>query len=164
MRILVHVNKFYDWEPLPADVVPTPADIKANRVKPTATGSWLMRVPKEANTFTDVQIPESEIVSLIIHDAVKEGMFHTRAEAAGHWLGRHIAQHHFHRNWVTKIEAVDDGPVATLLDAEYQRMLSADLLKEEDRALLFEKYEEVFTNDQLAEHFYTRLGAKKEVV
>lgn len=160
MRIFVYVNKFYDWEPLPNDVEPTEQDIKSNRVKPSLGGGWLMRVPKVKDTYTDIQLPEQQLVNLLMQDAFKEGVFHDRAEAAGHWLARHIAQHHFHRSWITKIEVMDDGPVAEIFDAEFERLKQANHLQEEDREELLEKYKTEYTTDELVAAFTARFDVK----
>jgi hypothetical protein len=162
MRILIHVKKFYDWEPLPDGVEPTEQDIKATRVKPAADGRWLMRVPQDRASYTEIQLPESELIALIMQDAVKEGIFLNRAEAAGNWIGRHIASHHFHRTWVTKIEVVDEGPVRAIFDAEFTRLRDANQLQDEDLDLLVDKYEMPFNDAALVSHFNTRLGVKAQ--
>lgn len=162
MRIFVYVNKFYDWDPLPEGIEPTAQDIKSNRVKPALGGGWLMRVSKVAETYTDIQLPELQLVNLLLQDAFKEGVFHDRSEAAGHWLARHIAQHHFHRSWITKIEVMDDGPVAEIFDAEFERMLQANHLQSEDRDELLEKYTTAYTNDELVAAFTARFDVKKK--
>lgn len=68
MRITVHLNKYYDWDKVPGDVVVTQADIEAKRVKPAMDGGWLMRVAKETATHTEVHMPESQVIAKIVHD------------------------------------------------------------------------------------------------
>lgn len=165
MRIYVHVSKFYDWESLPEGVEPTEADVKSNRVKPALNGGWLMRVPKEMETYTDIQLPEAQLVALIVQDAFKEGNFYDRCEAAGHYLARHVAQHHFHRSWITKIEVQDDGPVPEIFEEEFERIRAANHLQVEDHEPLLEKYTTEFTTDDLVAAFMARFNVKpkKEV-
>lgn len=166
MRIFIHVSSFYDWEPVPADVEVTEADIKALRVKPADTGGWLMRVSKSLPngelTHTDVQMPEGELVALIIDDAIKQRNFLNRAEAAGHYVARHVAAHNFHRAWVKSVEALDEGGEPEKFAAEVDRFVEVGRLSAEDKDDLLERYAEQFTTAELEAFLQKRLGVKKK--
>lgn len=165
MRIHVNLNGFYDWAPVPSDVAVEDKDVRAGRVKPAADGSWLMRIPvKDVTTSTTIAIPENEVLAMQFHDCVKEKTILSRVEAIGHIVGRQVAQHHFHRSWITSIEVEDDGPVASLFDLEIQRFLDAGVIPEEDRDELLEKYLQATTAEDVINHLFTRLGAKKPEV
>ena len=112
MRVVVHVKKFYDWEPVPADVVVTPQDISSEKVKPAANGGWLMKVTKTLATHTQVNLPEKQIVAKIIHDRTRPegGRTLTRKQAVAFYLSENVMPHHAHRSWVTGFEVHDDGP------------------------------------------------------
>jgi hypothetical protein len=111
MRILVHIKKVYDWEPVPADVKVTPADIAAERVKPSASGGWLMKVTKNFATETQVNLSEEQVIAKIIHDKTRPegGRVLTRKQAIAFYLSENVMPHHAHRSWITSIEVDDLG-------------------------------------------------------
>lgn len=165
MRVHVSLNGFYDWDPVPPDVLVEDKDVKAGRVKAAADGAWLMRVPKKGVvTSTDIHIPEGEILAVQFQDCVKENVVLSRIEAAGHIIARQTAPHHFHRSWITDIQVEDDGPLPDLFNTEIQRFLDAGLIQPEDREELFSRYTEASTNEAAVDHLFTRLGAKKPEV
>lgn len=165
MRVHVSLNGFYDWDPVPPDVLVEDKDVKAGRVKAAADGAWLMRVPKKGViTSTDILIPEGEILATQFQDCVKENVILSRIEAVGHHIARQVAQHHFHRSWITDIEVEDDGPIPALFDLEIQRFLDAGMIQTEDRDELLSKYTEASTSEDVVNHLLTRLGAKKPEV
>jgi hypothetical protein len=121
MRIVVHHSKFFDWEPVPADVKVTAADLAAGKAKPMFRGEgYLMKVTKDApdgSTFTEVQISEAQICAKIIHDKCRPegGRMLTRKEAVAMYLSEHTLPQHTERAWLTKVEVEDDGPNEALM-------------------------------------------------
>jgi hypothetical protein len=112
MRVTVSVKKFYDWEPVPGDVVVTQQDISSEKVKPAANGGWLMKVTKNLETHTQVNLPEEQIIAKIIHDRTRPegGRVLTRKQAVAFYLSENVMPHHAHRSWITGFEVHDDGP------------------------------------------------------
>jgi len=117
MRVIVHVNKFYDWVPVPADVTVTQADITSEKVKPASGGGWLMKVTQNQPTHTHVQLPEGEIIAKIIHDKCRPegGRTLTRQQAVAFYLSENVMPHHAHRSFITSFEVEDDGPDEALM-------------------------------------------------
>ena len=132
MRVVVHVKKFYDWEPVPGDVVVTQADINAERVKPAANdGGWLMKVTKTIKSHTQVNLPEEQIIAKIIHDRTRPegGRVLTRKQAVAFYLSENVMPHHAHRSWISGVEVHDDGPDEKLIRA----MLAPHVISEASR-------------------------------
>ena len=102
MRIIVHVNKCYDWVPVPSDVTVTQADIAAERVKPASGGGWLMKITKNVQTDTVIGLPEEQIIAKIIHDKTRPegGRTLTRQQAVAFYLSENVMPHHAHRSWM----------------------------------------------------------------
>ncbi len=118
MRIVAHVSKFYDWEPIPADVKITTADIAAGKVKPSLSGGYLARVTKNLPTQVEIMLPEEQIIAKIIHDKTRAegGRTLTRSQAIAFYLSENVLPHHAHRSWLTKFELHDtDGPDEEML-------------------------------------------------
>jgi hypothetical protein len=121
MRIVAHHSKFYDWEPVPADVKVTAADLASGKAKPMMRGEgYLMKVTKDApsgSTFTEIHISEAQICAKIIHDKCRPegGRMLTRKEAVGMYLSEHTLPHHAERAWLTKVEVEDSGPDEVLM-------------------------------------------------
>lgn len=113
MRIVVHHKKVYDWVPVPDDVIVTKADIAAEKVKPSGSGGYLMKVTKSEPTHTVILLPEEQVIAKIIHEKTRPegGRTLTRKQAVSFYLSENIMPNHAHRSWVTKIEVEnDDGP------------------------------------------------------
>ena len=119
MRIVAHVSKFYDWMPVPADVVVSKADKAAGRVKLGNDGQWLMRVPREMKSHVQINLPEHQIVAKIIHDKCRPegGRTLTRKQAVAFYLSEHVMPQQAHRSWITSFEVHDDGPDEALARA-----------------------------------------------
>src|SRR6266446_986514 len=110
MNIVVYLNGFYDWEPVPEEVTVTDADVIAKRVKPSSSGGWLMRVSKKQDTYTQIGLGEADICTLIIGDKVRDRVTLTRNQAVARYLARHVMPHHAHKNWMKSFEVSDNGP------------------------------------------------------
>lgn len=160
MRIVVHVSKYYDWEPLPAGVEPTESDVRALRVKPALDGRWLMRVTRAAETHTTVLLPEHEIVKSAIADKVRNGETLTRHEVVARYLASRVMPHHAHRSWFTRIEVEDDGPSAELHAEHAQRHVDAGHIEMEDVADMLGAYMVPKTPTELAEHLHAHFGVR----
>src|ERR1019366_8635762 len=112
MRVTVHLNKYYDWVPVPEGTVLTDADKKSDKVKPAGGGGYLMQATKKGETHTTVTLPEEQVIAKIIHDKTRPegGRKLTRKQALAFYLSEHVMPHHAHRTWVTKVEVHNDGP------------------------------------------------------
>lgn len=158
MKIVAHVNKFYDWAPVPADVQVTDADVKAMRVKSSGGGGWLMRVTREVPTHTDIQLPESQIIALIIEGIIRDKVALTRRQAVSTYMARHVMPHHAHKSWMTGFEVSDDGPDEALFTAkvtELSQALNASgnpIIDPLDIPELLEAYMEPFDADEHDNH------------
>ena len=121
MRIVIHHKKNYDWMPVPAEVKTSGADwdsaVKSGKIKPSASGGWIMQVVREFDNFTTVGIPEAQIVAKIIHEKTRPegGRTLTRKQAVAFLLSENVLPHHAHRSWITKFEVHDDGPDEKLM-------------------------------------------------
>lgn len=122
MRIAVRLNKFYSWEPVPAGVAVSQADISSGRVKPALDGSYLMRVPKPADTVTEVMLPEAAVIAKIIHEKCRPegGRTLSRKQAVAFYLSEHVMPGEAHRTWIKDFEVHDDGPDEAL----FRKMLA----------------------------------------
>jgi len=131
MRVIVHLSKFYDWVPVPADVTVTTSDIQAERVKPASGGGWLMKVTKEATTHTQINLGEHQVIAKIIHEKTRPegGRTFTRRQAVAFYLAENVMPHHAHRLWFTDIKVHDDGPDLAL----FRSMMGVHLVSEAGR-------------------------------
>lgn len=152
MRLIIHHRKFYDWEPLPSDVEVTDRDIKAGRVKPSAGGSWLYRVTRDQPTYTEVGLPESELIAIIIRDLVRDNVVHDRAEALCRYVARYTLGHHAHGSWISSFELQDDeGPQVAALEAALDEHDAVGNVEPEDREQVLAAYAVTHTSAQLVE-------------
>lgn len=111
MRIVAHLTKFYDWEPVPADVKVTQQDIASGKVKPDAAGAWKMKVTKEpvGGTTGEIMVPEEQIIAKVIHDRTRPegGRVLSRKEAVAFYVAEDVMPHFGQRSWVKKFEVHD---------------------------------------------------------
>jgi hypothetical protein len=161
MIVVVHVHTHYDWEPVPPDVTVTEADIAARKVKPGVGGAWLMRITRKNATHTTVQIPESEIVSFIVAEMVRDKRVITRKEAAAGYLARHTMPHHAHPKWFTRIEVHGDQPDAALLHAEVARHVAAGNIEAESVEDMVAAYLEPVDDATHVAHMRKHFGIKE---
>jgi hypothetical protein len=160
MRVTVHLNKFYDWVPVPDDVKVTDADIKAEKVKPSGGGGYLMRVPKVGDTHTTVTMPEEQVIAKIIHDKTRPegGRTLTRKQAVAFYLSEHVMPQQAHRTWITKVEVHDpDGPDEAMMRAMLAPHVASGNIDAADVEAHVAAYKETATSDdhvaQLHAHF-----------
>ena len=92
MRAVLHVSKFYSWEPIPPDTKVTPADISSERVRVAANGGYAMRVTRQQASHTTVLMPEADVVGKIIHERTRPsgGRVLTRKQAIAFALGEDV--------------------------------------------------------------------------
>ncbi len=122
MRIVTHVSKSYDWEPVPSDVQVTPADVAAGKAKPTRAGGYSMRVTKPGPTWQLCALIETDIVAKILHERFRDGPKRrlSRADAVGYMLAEHFYPQSHESKWITKIELSDDGPVEQVAQTAFE--------------------------------------------
>jgi hypothetical protein len=165
MRIVVHHSKFYDWEPVPADVVVTPADISSGKVKSAGrAGGWLMRVAKEpvGGTHTMINVPEEQIIAKIIHEATRPegGRTLTRKQAAAFYVSENVMPHHAHRSWLTKFEIDDDGADEAMLRKMLALHVEAVNIEASEVEAHVAAYTEPATAKDHADHMHTHFKVK----
>jgi hypothetical protein len=123
MRIVAHLTKFYDWVPVPLDpatgsqMKPTPADIAAERVRPSANGGWNMKVTRDMPSHMTLHLSEADVVGKIIHEKCRPegGRVLTRKQAIAFYMAENHLPFHARKEWITKIEVHDDGPDPVLM-------------------------------------------------
>lgn len=133
MRVIAHHEKHYDWLPVPEGTTVTEEDLKAHRVRPAAAGGFLMKVPVNLATSTEIHVSEATIIGKILHaycDHARCGTVLTRHEALQRVLREHVLPGHAHPRWLTKFEVHDDGPDEAL----FRAMLAPHLEAEHGRA------------------------------
>jgi hypothetical protein len=133
MRVIIHHSKFYDWDPVPKDVVITDDDIAAGKVMPNRDGSgYRMRVVKipPGGTHRTVLITEGTLIEKIIEeksDIRKAGRTLTRHQAAAALLMDQILPGNIELDWITRFEVeADDGPSEELMRAKLDPHTKAD--------------------------------------
>ena len=131
MHVVLHVTKFADWTPVPADVKVSQDDIMSGKVKPgRVPGSWEARVIKTppGGTTHTVALSEGLTIQKQIHektDVKRAGRHFTRKEAVAHTIQDHFLEG-FDWSWITKIEVHDDGPDEALCRAMLKPHADAD--------------------------------------
>lgn len=164
MRIVVHQNKFYDWDPVPSDVVVTPTDIASGKVKAASrAGGWLMRVVKECDTHTTINIPEEQIIAKMIHNRCRPETNNepiSRKQAAAFFLAENILPHHAHRSWITKFEVHDDGHDETMARAMFAPHIEADNIQADELEEHIAAYVEDADAKDHADHLHAHFKVK----
>lgn len=165
MRITVHLNRYYDWDPVPDGVQVTEADLASKRAKPANGGGYLMRVAKDAPvgaTHTTVMLPEHELCAMIIADAIRDHRTdHTRSSAVANYLARHTMPHHAHRSWIEAIEVEDDAPDEALIRKMLKPHVDAGHIEVDDIEAILKSYLTPLDNDGHADHLHAHFGVKK---
>ena len=162
MQIIIHVSKHYDWEPLPTNVQPTAKDIKSLRVKPSANGGWLMRTTKNVATHTSINLPESQIIALIIEGIVRDKVVYNRSEAVSHYLARHVMPGEAHRSWMHDFECFDEGGDPMLFAQLLEPHFEVGNISEEDRDELTKAYDKPLVNSHHVDHLHKHFGVEKK--
>ncbi len=114
MHAILHLNRFYNWEPVPRDVTVTPVDVASGKVMPDRNGGYRMRVVRQGPTFLTCCITESIIIAKIIHEKTdvrrRAGRTFTRKQAVAHVIMEHLLDGAAEWAWITSVEVHDDGP------------------------------------------------------
>jgi hypothetical protein len=115
MHVVIHLSKFYDWQPVPRDVAVTPEDIAAGKVMPDRSGGFRARVLREPPGGTEMTcyITEADVVGKIIHektDVRRAGRTFSRRQAVAHIIQDHLLEGVAEWSWIKKVEVHDDGP------------------------------------------------------
>jgi hypothetical protein len=141
MILVAHLKKYYDWDPIPPNVVVTEQDIFSGKVMPgRLKGDYRMKVPKEPLpgrckmhgicTTRTCTISEGLVCEKIIEEKAsvrKAGRTLSRNEAAALILQDHLlTEEHVEWQWLIGFEAHDDGPSEELLRAKLEPHLVAD--------------------------------------
>lgn len=161
MRIVIHLTSHYDWQPVPHDVVPTPEDIAAKRVKPGVNGQWLMRVTRKVDTHTLVTIAEEQLIIFMQGDMIRDHVVHTRQEAIGIFLSRSVMWHHAHRNWMREIDMDDDGPDEELFRERALRQIAVGNIDADDLDEIVAAYMTPATTEHHRDHLKHHFGIHK---
>lgn len=121
MHVVLHLTKFYDWEPIPRDVTVTPQDIASGKVKPGRDGGMMARVvkvPAGGTTPLTCSINEATLIAKIVQekaDPKRAGRTFSRKQAVAHLIQEDILPSQAEWEWVASIEVHDDGPDAALM-------------------------------------------------
>src|SRR5258708_4849739 len=101
---------------------------------PGRDGSYRMRVVKEpvGGTYTQVNLPEHEIVSKIVEENLRNGTVINRKQAISMYLAEYVLPKHTHRSWLTSFEVHDDGPHEPTLRSELARHVGAGNINSDD--------------------------------
>lgn len=161
MRIVIHVDKHYDWEPVPDGVQVTKQDVDSLRVKPGAGGQMMMRVTKERTTYTEIMLAEQSLVDMILRGTIREGIpLMTRRQAVTTMLAREVMPHHAHRSWMQHAEVHDDGPDEKLFRSLVQRQIDAGNIDAEELEPMVAAYMEPATADDHRDHLHKHFRMK----
>lgn len=119
MRITVHHTRYYEWEPVPEDVILTEQDVLAGKVRPAArqipnkprlwSGNWDMRVTREADTYSEFHVDEASIFHAMFHRDVRSLRL-SRKQAVALLLSKYAIPERFPEATATDVTVHDDGP------------------------------------------------------
>ena len=173
MRVIVDVKAYYDWEPVPPDVMVTEQDLRSGRVKPGArNGNFLMKVKKVKDTYTECMIAESTIIARIIHEMMpQEGSTPlTRKDAIGNLMAKNIMPHHAHPSFMKKFTVEDDGPdealfrqMVTPYTVAPQEEGGEPLIHPDELESMVARYLEPSAPQDHVDHLHKRFNVKKVV-
>lgn len=161
MHVVIHVNGYYDWEPVPDGVTVTEADISSLRVKPAHNGGYLMRVSKKADTHTEITLDEGHVISRIWLIRHEQGLVLNRAQGLSTFVSVHHMPHHAHRSWVKSVEIEHDtGPNEALFRSKLEA-LAAEFGYDFDEMMA--AYMTPTTTAQHVTHMSKHFGIKESV-
>lgn len=133
MRVVFHLSKYFDWEPVPSDVKLTAEEIAGPLIIPgREPGTYRMRVEKDGPTTREMTINEATIIGQILYeklDVRRSGATLTRKQAVAHVT--HLCLDdggkfcHARWEWITGIDVHDDGPSEELMKAKLEPHLTA---------------------------------------
>lgn len=138
MQIHVEQSTFYDWVPLPAGKVPTPADINHQRVRQMADGGWRMRVSREANTHTACGLHEFAICQEMIREE-HDGDSPSRAWAATVLFKLQMRGHGAVQGF-RSLAVQDDGPQPGIMKERLEVAVKDGLIDQLQADALFANY------------------------
>src|SRR5688572_4782084 len=93
MQIIIGLDGWYDWQPAEAGYEPTEAEILGMAYKASADGSWLKRELVPEVTETQINIPESQITTLMEHFE-RKGNPKTREQTYAYFIEEHVMIDH----------------------------------------------------------------------
>lgn len=166
-QVVLHVNGYYDWEPVPKDVTVTDEDIEAMRVKQGQDGSWLMKVEKteNADSLTTISVAEDELFVTIVGEMTRgDKQPLTRLQALHRYIARHHLDHNTHQDWIDEVEVDDSGPDEAGLRAYIDTHVKAGNIKERDVERLVAKYMEPSTATHHVDHLHNMFEVSSETV
>ncbi len=124
MRVAVLLQKFYDWIPVPPNVVVTDAEVAAGKVMPgREPGQYRMKVVREppGGTTREIHITEAALIEKIIEeksDHRRGGHTLDRQQAMARLVEEHGLRGEAEAEWITGFVVHDDGPSEELLRAK----------------------------------------------
>jgi hypothetical protein len=169
MQIIVHVNGFHEWVPVPADV---PRDAKFDRallkgtVKTMMNGEHAMKVPKSLDTHVAIGVAEDDIIQCILQEMTRGDRAHlTRVQAVTRLISRHVLPHQCHASHVEEFEiGSDDGPDLALFDKIMSEHVECGNIDEIDLAPLREAYSAPAALDEHHDHLHAHFRLQPERV
>jgi hypothetical protein len=163
MQVVMHVNAYYEWEPVPDDVTVTQDDIDARRVKPAQNGKWLMKVEKDGPTYSTFNVPEDDLHQTLVNEmarGAKQPM--TREQLAHRFVTLHQLHHEAHPSAVQEVEVHDDGPDEAGLRALLDTHVKCKNIRAADVERLVAKYLEPSSADSHVAFFHQAYGVTPE--
>lgn len=119
MNIMIFVNKYFDWEPIDKNQVPSQEDVLAMKYKPAMDGSWLKKIEKQQETYTQINLPESEIQDCFAHFE-RIGRPKSRERLVAWYLEEQIMAHHAPISSWTNIEVAGEPEVESFLKTYFE--------------------------------------------
>ncbi len=169
MQIIVHVNGFNEWVPVPADVDTNTASFKKGLatgiVKATMNGGFSMKCPKVLDTHVEVHAQEDDIVQCAIQEMTRgDRQYLNRMQCVARLLSRHVLPHQCHTSHIEEFEiAGDDGPDVAIFDKLISEHIECGNLAEADREPMLAAYTEEasYEDHQDLLHTHFRVNPKK---
>ncbi len=173
MRVVVHLSRWYDWEPLPPEVKVTPDEpesdfakaVAAGLVKPSFGGKWTMRVERDGPTHRLIVPPESQLTAEMIDSRVgPRKQIISRREAVGHCVARCL-DGHAREEWITGFEVEDlraPEEIHGVAHAHLWRFVEAGKLDADHKDRCHAVYTTPATSVDIVGHLHARFNVPRK--
>lgn len=167
MQIVVHVNGFNEWVPVPKSVARDAAFEKAilnGKVKPSVNEEFTMKVHKPIETHTVVHVGEADVIQCMLQEMTRgDRVYLTRVQAVTRLLARHILPHWCRPTDVQEFQiSQDDGPDVVLFHKVLDEHVACGNLTTEDLAEMLATYTEPADADDHHDHLHAHFRVKDE--
>ena len=165
MRVTVHHTRFYEWDPVPEDVLLTEQDVLSGKIRPAARqlpgkprlwhGNWDMRVTRELDTHTEFHVDEATIFHALFHKDVR-ALRLTRRQAVALLLSKYAVPERFPEAPATDVMVHDDGPDEAVFRSLISAHLASGLLNQAQHDEHVSKYLETHSDHSAAHEEHLR--------